>query len=67
MKSALRLDSGWISAGLDQDADYPNPDGLPMGLVFMNRETGEFIEVPPDRDADERRQRERARGDRVFS
>ena len=51
MKSALQLDGGWISAGLDQDADYPNPDGPPLGLVFMNRETGEFIEVPPDRDA----------------
>ena len=51
MKFALQLDGGWISAGLDQDADYPNPDGPPMGLVFMNRKTGEFIEVPPDRDA----------------
>ena len=53
MKSPLQLDSSWISAGLDQDADYPNPDGSPLGRVFMNRETGKFIEVLRDRDDDE--------------
>ena len=53
MKSRLQLDSGWISAALDQDADYPNPDGFLMGRVFMNRETGEFIEVLRDRNDDD--------------
>jgi hypothetical protein len=45
VKSPLQLDGGWISAGLDRDADYPNPERPPMGRVFMNRETGEFIEA----------------------
>ena len=45
MTSPHQLDSGWISTGADQDGDYPNPDGPPMGRAFMNRETGEFIEV----------------------
>lgn len=59
MKSPLQLDSGWISAALDQDADYPNPGGPPLGRVFMNRATGEFIEVLRDRDDDDDGAKER--------
>lgn len=51
--SPLRLDGGWISAGLNQDADYPNPDGPQMGRVFMNRETGQFVGVLRDPDDDD--------------
>ena len=51
--SPLQLDGGWISAGLDRNADYPNPDGPQMGRVFMNRETGQFVGVLRDRDADD--------------
>jgi len=53
MKSRLQLDRGWIAAGLDHDADYPSPDGPPMGRVFMNRATGQFVEVLRDRDDDD--------------
>ena len=41
----LRLHRARILACLDRDADYPNPADSPMGRVFMNRQTGEFIEV----------------------
>ena len=53
MTSPLQLDSGWIVAALEQDADYPNPDGSSMGRVFVNRDTGTFIEVLRDRDHDD--------------
>ena len=45
MTSPLQLESGWISTEVDQDGDCPNPDRPPMGRVFMNPETGDFIEV----------------------
>ena len=45
MTSPLQLENGWISPEVDQDGDCPNPDGPPMGRVFMNPETGDFIEV----------------------
>ena len=50
VKSLLQLDGAWISAGLDRDADYPNPDGPPMGRVFLNRKTGQFIDVARESD-----------------
>lgn len=41
----LRLTRACCLEWLDRDADYPNPSDPPMGRVFMNRTTGEFIEV----------------------
>lgn len=40
-----QLDGAWISAWIDRDADYPDLSGPPMGRIFMNRDTGEFVEV----------------------
>lgn len=44
----LQLAGAWILARLDRDADYPDPSGPPMGRVFMNRDTGEFVELEQD-------------------
>lgn len=41
----LRLTRACCLEWLDRDADYPNPSDPPMGRVFMNRTTGEFIGV----------------------
>ena len=53
MTFPLQLDGGWISTGLDQDADYPNPDGPETGRVFLNRDTGQFVGVLWDRGDDD--------------
>lgn len=52
----LRLNGGAVLARFDRDADYPDPAAPPMGRVFIDRKTGEFVEVargavepPPDR------------------
>jgi len=47
------LDGSWISAELNQDADYPNPDRAQIGRVFMNRKTGRFVGVLQSRDNDD--------------
>lgn len=43
--ASLLLNSGRVLAWFDRDADYPDPAAPPIGRVFVDRKTGEFVEV----------------------
>ena len=44
-RARLQLGRDWVVALLDRDADYPDLSGAPRGRVFVNRGTGELVEL----------------------
>lgn len=47
-RARLQLCRDWVVAHLDRDADYPDLSVAPRGRVFVNRETGELVELVPE-------------------
>ena len=48
VRARFPLSRASIVARLDRDADYPDLSGPPRGRVFINRETGELVELVPE-------------------